>query len=72
LNNGGKNVAMQKFLNQVVFYFSTDDEIILYCPKGLRSNQAVYHCCVDFKNAVNLQRGNEYLAKKYPHIFNVT
>ena len=42
----------------VVFYFSTDDEIIFYCRKGTSSIQdADYVCSVGFQNAVNLQGG---------------
>jgi len=57
-NIGGINIPLQKILNQTSFDFSTTDEIILYCQKGNRSNQAAeYLFTKGFKNALSLEGG---------------
>lgn len=57
-NIGGKNIPMSTLLSQVDFYFSTADEIILYCQKGSRSHQAAeYLSAKGFQNVLSLQGG---------------
>jgi sulfur-carrier protein adenylyltransferase/sulfurtransferase len=57
-NIGGINIPLQAFLNQTSFDFSTTDDIVLYCQKGIRSKQAVdYLSSIGFQNALSLQGG---------------
>ncbi len=63
-NIGGINIPLQNFLQLSNFEFSPTDEIVLYCQKGIRSNQAAeWLTSKGFSNAFSLQGGIDYWQK---------
>jgi sulfur-carrier protein adenylyltransferase/sulfurtransferase len=57
-NIGGSNIPLQSFLQLITFNFSPEDEVIIYCQKGIRSKQAVeWLGSLGFQNPVSLYGG---------------
>jgi len=64
---GGLHIPLHQFLQQKIFTFNTNDEIVLYCQQGQRSHKALQHLqSLGYTHACQLEGGLESLQKNYP------